>query len=71
MKLRTLIKRLAAAERSYLHRHHRHPHIVDIFSRESLGDHVFVLSGGVERRSSKSRLIMEVKGPSRRMTVQL
>lgn len=71
MKLKTLIKKLAAAERSYRRRHKKDPHITDIYSRQSLGDHVFVLSGGVERRGSESRLILEVKGPSGRMTVQL
>jgi hypothetical protein len=71
MKLETLIGRLQAAERSYRQRHHPSPHVVEIYTRHDLGDHVFVLSGCVQRRSSKYRHILETRGCKWRFTIRL
>lgn len=71
MKLTTLIRRLQGADRSYRKKYRSAPHAVEIYTRRDLGDHVIVLSRGVQRRSSKYGHILEDKGRRRRLTIQL
>jgi hypothetical protein len=70
VKLKTRIKRLAAAVGLCRRRHHQ-PRMIEIFSRQTLLAEASILSGGVERRSSKPLLIPEVKSLPRGMTMRL